>query len=51
MRKDASDILLVEDNDNDVVFMRRALANAEVINPLQVITDGEQALEYLTGAG
>jgi CheY-like chemotaxis protein len=51
MSNKSGTILLVEDNDNDVVFMRRALANAEVLNPLQVVTDGEQALDYLTGAG
>jgi CheY-like chemotaxis protein len=51
MSNKSGTILLVEDNDNDVVFMRRALANAEVLNPLQVVTDGEQALDYLTGVG
>jgi CheY-like chemotaxis protein len=43
-------ILLVEDNDDDVFMMRRALTQADVANPLQVVTDGQQALDYLSGA-
>src|SRR6185312_8135897 len=44
-------ILLVEDNDNDVIFMQRALKNAELLNPLHIANDGEQAIDYLTGKG
>jgi CheY-like chemotaxis protein len=44
-------ILLVEDNDDDVFAMRRALKLAQVANPLQVVTDGKQALDYLSGQG
>ncbi len=51
MSNDNGTILLVEDNDNDVVFMQRALKNAGMLNPLRVVTDGEQAIDYLTGAG
>lgn len=43
-------ILLVEDNEDDVFAMRRALRLARIGNPLQVVTDGEQALDYLSGA-
>jgi CheY-like chemotaxis protein len=51
MNNNNSTILLVEDNDNDAVFMQRALKNADVLNPLQVVNDGEQAIDYLTGNG
>jgi len=44
-------ILLAEDDDNDVFFMRRALQKAEVDFPLQVVTNGEEAIDYLGGTG
>jgi len=44
-------ILLVEDDENDVFFFRRALAKAGFEVPLQVVSDGEQALQYLNGNG
>ena len=44
-------ILLVEDSDDDVFFMKRALKLAGVSNPLQVAMDGQVALDYLSGAG
>jgi CheY-like chemotaxis protein len=43
-------ILLVEDNEDDVFMMRRALRQADVHNPLKVVTDGQQALDYISGA-
>jgi CheY-like chemotaxis protein len=44
-------ILLVEDNDDDVFFMQRALKVAAVPNPLQIVQDGQAAIDYLAGAG
>ena len=44
-------ILLVEDNEDDVIFMRRALRTAEVTQPLQVVSDGQEAIDYLSGTG
>jgi CheY-like chemotaxis protein len=44
-------ILLVEDNEDDVFLMQRALKAAGVKNPLYTVTDGEQAVQYLSGAG
>jgi two-component system response regulator len=44
-------ILLVEDEATDVFFFERAMKKAGVVNPLQVATDGEQALDYLEGRG
>ena len=44
-------ILLVEDNEDDVFIMRLALKQAGVRNPLQVVTDGQLALDYLAGSG
>ena len=42
-------ILLVEDNEDDIFFMKRALKSAAIENPLQVVTDGQQAIDYLQG--
>lgn len=42
-------ILLVEDNENDVLFMKRAFKNAQIPNPLEIVTDGQQAIDYLAG--
>ncbi len=44
-------ILLVEDNADDVFFMKRALRAAGVAEELDVVTDGQSAVEYLEGLG
>ncbi|HYV26194.1 MAG TPA: response regulator [Candidatus Eisenbacteria bacterium] len=44
-------ILLAEDNDDHVVLIRRAFGKANLLNPLQVVNDGQQAIAYLTGEG
>jgi CheY-like chemotaxis protein len=44
-------ILLVEDNEDDVFFMKRALRTAEVRQSLQVVMDGQSAVDYLGGVG
>jgi CheY-like chemotaxis protein len=44
-------ILQVEDDPNDVFFLQHAMKKARVANPIQVATDGQQAIDYLKGAG
>ena len=44
-------ILLVEDEEHDVLFMKIALEQAEVDVPLQVARDGREAIAYLNGEG
>ena len=44
-------VLLVEDDPNDVALTDRAFKKASVTHPLQVVTDGEQAVDYLSGKG
>jgi CheY-like chemotaxis protein len=44
-------ILLVEDDDVDVMTVKRALADLRVGNPLVHSTNGEEALSYLTEQG
>lgn len=41
------DILMVEDNPGDVRLTREALKGAKVLHELNVVTDGEAALDYL----
>jgi CheY-like chemotaxis protein len=44
-------IVVVEDNEDDVFFMRRALKGAGITTPVHVLTDGQQATDYLAGTG
>ena len=44
-------ILQIEDDPNDVLFLRRAMDNAGVADAIQVATDGREAIAYLQGAG
>jgi CheY-like chemotaxis protein len=40
-------ILVVEDNEDDVFALRRAIKKAGVANPLRVVTNGQEAVDYL----
>src|SRR5438067_11154573 len=44
-------ILLIDDDENDIVLAKKALAAAEIENPLYVVRDGEEAMAYLEGMG
>jgi len=44
-------VLLVEDDINDIFIVKRAFRSARIPNPLQVVTDGEEAISYLQGDG
>jgi len=44
-------ILVVEDERNDVFFLEYAFQAAGINNPLQVVDDGQQAIDYLAGMG
>src|SRR6267154_5919432 len=44
-------VLLVEDDLNDVFLVKRAFKSAHIPNPLQIVTDGEEAINYLRGDG
>ncbi|HEY1107446.1 MAG TPA: response regulator [Opitutaceae bacterium] len=48
---DGQTLLLVEDNEDDVFIFKRAYRQAQVAHPLQVVNDGEEAFDYLTGGG
>jgi len=42
-------ILIVEDTDDDVFFLKRALKDSGINYPLNIAIDGQQALDYLQG--
>ena len=44
-------ILLAEDDENDIVLIRRAFDRAGIENPLFVVRDGEQTINYLYNIG
>lgn len=45
------DILLVEDSVNDAVMAARAFERARISNPLKIVNDAEQGLDYLFSTG
>ncbi len=44
-------ILIAEDLPDDVQLLREALTRAGIRNPIQVVGDGQEAINYLCGAG
>jgi CheY-like chemotaxis protein len=43
-------VLYVEDDPNDVLLVQQACRNAKVSFEIEVVKDGEAAIEYLSGA-
>jgi CheY-like chemotaxis protein len=44
-------ILLAEDVEDDALVIQRVLKRAGIINPIIVVPDGHDAMEYLGGTG
>jgi len=44
-------ILHVEDDPNDVFLLQYAMKKVGLLNPVHVASDGQQAIDYLQGAG
>ena len=42
---------MVEDNDDDALLLRLAFDKAKILNPIQVVSSGEEAVSYLNGTG
>ena len=42
-------VLLVEDNEIDIFMMKRACQRSGIPHQLQIVTDGEMAIDYLSG--
>src|SRR5215475_4874292 len=51
MVKNSFPVLLVEDDLNDIFLVKRAFKIAQIENPLQIVTDGQEAINYLKGDG
>jgi CheY-like chemotaxis protein len=47
----AEAVLLVEDNPDDIFLMKRAMQRAGVTNPVFIVEDGQEAIDYLFGQG
>jgi CheY-like chemotaxis protein len=45
------DVLLVEDDEGDVLMTREAFEHYKIRNTLHVVTDGEQALQFVRRTG
>ncbi|MCW3001996.1 MAG: response regulator [Conexibacter sp.] len=45
------EVLLVEDDAGDVLLIQEAFADNKLLNNLNIVNDGEQALAYLRGEG
>jgi len=44
-------ILLAEDREDDIVLITKAFSRAWIDNPMHVVRDGEEAINYLAGKG
>lgn len=44
-------VLVVEDNEDDVFILNYAFKEANLKNPLHIVGDGEEAVEFLAGEG
>ncbi len=47
---DKETILVVDDNENDILLLKLACQRAKLLNPLQVLRNGDEAMAYLQGA-
>jgi CheY-like chemotaxis protein len=48
---ETTEILFIEDNDNDIQLTLRALRKRNLTNQIHIIKDGEEALEYIFSMG
>ncbi|MGD1861223.1 MAG: response regulator [Leptolyngbyaceae cyanobacterium] len=46
-----TNVLLVEDDSNDILFIQRAFRQADIAASIQTVQDGDTAVDYLSGAG
>jgi CheY-like chemotaxis protein len=51
MKEATQTILIIDDEEHDVEFIKRAFGRAGVTNPIQAVANGEEAIEYLSGQG
>jgi CheY-like chemotaxis protein len=51
MTSQPMEILLVEDNEDDILLEQEALAEAQLVNLMHVVRDGEEAMAFLRREG
>ena len=44
-------ILLADDREDDILLIQEAFERAGIQNPLHIVRDGEEAINYLSGKG
>jgi CheY-like chemotaxis protein len=49
--KDPSAILIADDDENDVSLLKLAFEEAKISNPIRVVRDGQEAIDYLSRKG
>jgi CheY-like chemotaxis protein len=49
--KDTLVILMADDDEDDTLLTRKALEKGKLVNPLHVVRDGEELLDYLLHRG
>lgn len=47
----ASGMLVVEDDANDILLLQRAFQRTNLSIPFNIVTDGDEAVDYLVGEG
>lgn len=51
VNQESMPILLVEDDYNDVLLIRRAFRKAKIEPPMSIVSDGDEAIAYLSKEG
>jgi len=51
LMSDTAVVLLAEDREDDILLVKRAFAQAQIRNPMQIVRTGEEAIAYLAGEG
>ncbi len=51
MEKNLFTVLMAEDNEHDIIATKRAWKKSHVANPLKIVRDGEECLDYLYKRG
>ena len=51
MKTEPIEILVIDDNEDDIIMIKEAMSEAKLINLVNRVHDGEQALAYLRKQG
>jgi len=51
MTSNGHTFLIIEDNPDDVFALKWALKKANILNPVQIASDGKEGLDYMSGEG